>query len=101
MAASVSTQDNMQGMICEMEPTINFVDSQSPSGMYSQHYPPYSSTLSTVRSVVREASDSQSSANMALIRTGPKSGAWKLTRAMRGNTLRMKACQGTQRQPTL
>ena len=43
-------------MMYDMEPTINFVESQSPRGTYSQQHS-QSGTPNTVRSVVREPSD--------------------------------------------
>ena len=46
----------MQGTMYDMEPTINFIESQSPQGTYSQQHS-QSGTPSTVRSVVREPSD--------------------------------------------
>jgi hypothetical protein len=56
MSTSMSSQGNMQGMMYDMEPTINFVESQSPRGTYSQQHS-QSGTPNTVRSVVREPSD--------------------------------------------
>jgi hypothetical protein len=49
-SSSVSSQGNMlQGMMHKMEPAINFVDLQSPRGMFSQQYQQSTSTPSTVR----------------------------------------------------
>ena len=59
MSSSVSTQGNMQGIMYDSEPTINFVDSQSPRGMYPQQYS-QPCTPSTVRSAVQESIDTVS-----------------------------------------
>ena len=78
----------MQGMMYDMEPTINFVESQSPRGTYSQQHS-QSGTPSTVRSVVREPSDFVSG-HMAT--TPPaqgmraETGVWALTHSL-GNYL--------------
>jgi hypothetical protein len=86
MSSSVSSQGNMQqGMMHEMEPAINFVDPQSPRGMFSQQYQQSTSTPSTVRSVNWESSESHS-ANVALIGIGPpESTNRKMNRALFGN----------------
>ena len=81
MSSSVSTQ----GMMPEMEPVINFVDPQSPRGMFSQPYQQSTSTPSTVRSVNRESSESHA-ANVALTGIGSlESPNRRMNRAMFGD----------------